>query len=314
MKKVTNYVLMFFMSATVFFVTSCGEDGEILPGTNNSTITGFQVGGADSSSVGGEPGDDVTVSVGYNLDESSEISLIALIDDSTVYGPTPLSSTSINPVQTGFTIPASATEDFVVTYELRDADSDVVSSLDLDVVLDVAVDAEVYEAVLLQAPVGQTPGDRSSKTFFSVTTGEAYTLDEVVNGTDGATSDSIHFGYYYGVTNNASIASPAEYPSNVYNLGADGANWGTLNETLFRPIEGDNFDDYVTSEGVGNLFEVVGGAGETGEVTGLEVGDAFAFSYSEGDETKFGIFQVDAITPGIESTGSITLTVKKPAE
>ena len=312
MNKLSNYLLLFFISAGFLFLASCGEDGEILP--SGASITGFQIAGVDSSSTVGEPGDDVTVSVGYDLNDASDISLVASIDDSTVYGPTPITSTSINPIQTGFTIPADVEEDFTVTYALVDADGNTVDSEEFDVELDLPEDATVYETVLLQAPVGQTPGERSSETFFSATTGLTYTLDAVVNGTDGATSDSIHFGYYYGQTNRASIASPAEYPESVYNLGENGAQWETLNETMFRPINGDEFDDYVTSEEVGNQYELAGSAQSTGEITDLEVGDAFAFSYSEGDETKYGIFQVETIVPGIESTGSITLTVKVPVE
>ena len=312
MKKVTNYLLLFFMSATVLFVTSCGEDVDN-PVLTDATISGLQYDGRDTTGADLAPGAPLRVDVAYDLGDATGISLHALVADTAVITPIPLSATSISPVQTNFTIPADATEDFVVSYELQESDGTVVDSEDFAITLDISSEAIVYQRVLLAAPLGQVPGERNSKTFFSATNGQIYTVDEVVNGTNGATSDSIHFGYYYGVDNLASIASPAEYPSNVQNLGPNGANWGTLNETLFRQVSGltpESFDDITLSDAVEQQFESASSADESGEINQIAVGSVYAFSFSEGDETRFGIFRVDEINPGAGSDDSITLTVK----
>ena len=59
MRKVTNYLWMFMMAATVLFVTSCGEDIEN-PIGNNATITGLEVDGVDTTGVDAEPGESVS--------------------------------------------------------------------------------------------------------------------------------------------------------------------------------------------------------------------------------------------------------------
>ena len=86
-----------------------------------------------------------------------------------------------------------------------------------------------YEAVLLEAPLG----DRTSKTFFNSKNGMTYTVQEVIDGNDISSAD-IDFGYYYGQTNEASIASPNDYPTNIQDLTSSGANWSALNATTFR--------------------------------------------------------------------------------
>ena len=57
MKKVTNYLFMFFMSATVLFVTSCGDDGE--DPTPGNTAISF----ADTATIVAAPGDTVEFTV-----------------------------------------------------------------------------------------------------------------------------------------------------------------------------------------------------------------------------------------------------------
>nr|WKN37911.1 hypothetical protein K4G66_04215 [Tunicatimonas sp. TK19036] len=312
MKKVLYSFLWLFTVGGFLFLTSCGEDGEDPLPITNPTLSGFQVGGVDTTGVTAEPGDAITVNVAYDLDGATGVSLIAYIGDSAVISSLPLSATSANPIQTNFTVPEDAMEDFTVVYELQDADSTTIDSENFDVTVDIAVDATVYEAVLLAAPIGQAPGERTSETFFSATDGETYSVEQVVAGTDVASAD-IHFGYYYGNTGLASIASPAEYPENVYNLGPNGANWGTLNETLFRPVASlteEAFDDITRSDVVASQFETAGSADETGRINELAVGAIYAFSFSEGDETRFGIFRVDDIEPGFESNDYISLTVK----
>ncbi|MEQ9437960.1 MAG: hypothetical protein RIG62_02890 [Cyclobacteriaceae bacterium] len=312
MKKLLYSFLWLFTVGGFLFLTSCGEDGEDILPITNPTITGFQVDNSDTTGITAEPGDAVTVSVAYDLDGATGISLIAYIGDSAIISALPLSETSANPIQTNFTVPADAMEDFTVEYELMDADSASVDSENFDVTVDVSIDATEYSAVLLAAPVGQQAGERTSETFFSATDGETYSVDDVVAGTDVSSAD-IHFGYYYGNTGLASIASPAEYPTSVYDLSASGANWGTLNETMFREVTdltADDFDALIRSDEVAALFETAGNANEAGILNQIDEGAIYAFSFSEGDETRFGVFMVEEIEPGFESNDYMTISVK----
>jgi len=183
----------------------------------------------------------------------------------------------------------------------------------IDEVLLPLENVSTYEAVLLAAPIGQTPGERTSDTFFSAGTGMTYSVEDVVNGTDGISSDDIDFGYYYGATNEASLAAPATYPSNIYDLGSTGANWSTLNETIFRPVaEGftpESFDAVNVNQAflLAQEFEVAGADNETQEITELAVDDIYAFQTADG---RFGILVVQIIEPGIESDKFIRISVK----
>ena len=310
MNKLSNYLLLFFISAGFLFLASCGEDGEPIIGETGSTITGFQVSGTDTDTLEVERNQSVTVSVGYDLDDNTTgVTLRSLIGDS-VLQELPISSTSPNPIQTNFTVPSDAEGEITVEYQLRSEDETVLAREDFIIVVDIRTEAEVYRTILLDAPLG----DRSSETFFSATSGEAYTLQEVIDETDDITSDSIHFGYYYLTSTGASIASPAEYRDDIYDLGSDGANWGTLNETLFRKVSNlsaEGFDGIVLSDDVADQFETQADAStESGTITQLAVDEVYAFSFTEGDETRFGVFRVDEINAGDGEDDSITLTVK----
>lgn len=155
-----------------------------------------------------------------------------------------------------------------------------------------------YEAVLLAAPVGQTPGERSSTTFFSAATGGVYSVDEVVAGTEVGSAD-IDFGYYYGATNEASIAAPSDYPTEVYNLGANGANWSTLNETMFRPTNNLTLDDFnaISAADAARLAQEYEIATEepVTELNNLSAGELYAFRTAD---NRYGIFFVEEIVDG----------------
>ena len=312
MKRVTNYLFMFFMSATVLFVTSCGDDAEdILTPDTGATITGLeQLDGTPVTTIESAPGESVIINVAYTIDSDvTGAALLAVIGDST-YVNLPVSSTSTSPTQTTLRLPTDLTEDVTIDYQIQGSDGAVLANQELEVTIDAPVLAEVYETVLLAAPLES----RTSETFFSATNGETYTLQEVIDGTDDVSSDSIHFGYYYLEATGATIASPAEYDDRIYDLGPTGANWGTLNNTRFRSVPSlspEAFDDITTGNEVESQFEnPANSASDVGAVEQLTVGQVYAFSFSDGSDTQFGIFRVDAIEAGQGEGDSITLTVK----
>ncbi|WPP53452.1 fasciclin domain-containing protein [Catalinimonas niigatensis] len=155
-----------------------------------------------------------------------------------------------------------------------------------------------YEAVLLAAPLGQASGTRTSETFFSSSTGETYSVDEVVGG-NGVTSADIDFGYYYGATNEASLAAPSDYPAAVYNLGPNGANWSALNETMFRATNNLSIDDFnaISAADAARLVQEyeVATEDEVSEINNLSAGDLYAFRTVD---NRYGILQVLEIVDG----------------
>lgn len=167
---------------------------------------------------------------------------------------------------------------------------------------------ESYSAVLLYAPTE----DNTSETFFSAATGETYTVGEVIS-TDDPLSASIDFGYYYGQTDEASLAAPANYPANIYDL--QDLGWGTLNETAFRStsLEEADFDNLQPHEDfriVPEFTEFGTETPEAGRITGLQPGDVISFrTFDE----RYGLIKVTAIETGIESDAYIEIEVKVQA-
>ncbi|MEM9673804.1 MAG: fasciclin domain-containing protein [Bacteroidota bacterium] len=176
-----------------------------------------------------------------------------------------------------------------------------------------------YEAVLLAAPIGQGPGERTSETFFSASSGETYSVDDVVAGTDGVSSADIDFGYYYGATNNASLAAPSDYPQQVYDLTSTGANWSALNETMFSPANNLTLDDF-NAIGPADAVRLVleyelasAASAPVAEITALSAGDLVTFKTVD---DLYGIIRVLEIVDGdndgefFGSADSIELEIK----
>lgn len=167
-------------------------------------------------------------------------------------------------------------------------------------------EVEVYETVLLNAPVGSGSGQRTSDTFFDSSTGGVYSVDDVVGGVDGISSANIDFGYYYGTNNLASLAAPSAYPTTVYNLGADGANWNTLNATTFRPVNNLTLDDFnaIGPADASRLVQEYEIATEdaTNQINQLSAGELYAFRTVD---NRYGILRVDEIVDG-DNDGEFT--------
>lgn len=165
-----------------------------------------------------------------------------------------------------------------------------------------------YTAKLLFAPTG----DKTSKTFFSTNTGDTWSLNEV-NGS-GNNSPNIDFGYYYGKDNKASLAAPASFPSNIYDLAA--ANWGTRNATGFKKatVTAAEFDALTNGEDIVNAWEAVTTTA-TGVLNNLAANDVIVFQVDSDKPStlnpgKYGLIKVVSIEGEAGSDGKITLDVK----
>lgn len=162
-----------------------------------------------------------------------------------------------------------------------------------------------FTAVLLASPLAT----KASKTFFSTITGVTYSVNDVTSSS-APISAFVDFGYYFGVSAEAAIASPDSYPTTVYDLSAEG--WGTYRNTDFKTTTITNTDFDAINAGaspssVSEGFDAGTNPENTGRVTNLVVNQVVAFKTGAG---RFGLFKVVAIEEGTGAGDSITLDVK----
>jgi hypothetical protein len=163
-----------------------------------------------------------------------------------------------------------------------------------------------YTSVLLFAPLENL----NSQTFFSTNTGDTYSMNDVLNSAENI-STHIDFGYFYGQTREATLASPAAYPLPDYGQ----ANWVFRNETLIGRTEitpGQYFE--ITdedTEAIDQAFEGATFGANPQQVSNLVIGEILAFE-TDNDKTggrKRGLIQVQNIQAGTGTEGSITIEV-----
>ena len=304
MKRLSNYLLGVLAIASVLFFASCGED-DGTPSTPAPTIS------LDNSTIDVLAGDDVVV----NVTGTSSTGLNTMTATVSVDG-TDQPTQNIYSKASGTTV----TDPVTIEYTLSDIDASLVgasvtvtfTAVDDDnqtssAVLTVnvtGIPVSIYTAILLAPPTG----DEMSLTFFSSTEGITYSVNSV--NTTANTSPKIDFGYYYGVTDEASIASPAAYPSAIFDLAAEG--WDEYNATLFREsgMSVADFDAIGASGGSAVAAEFEVGTAEGGIKTQLAVDDILAFSTDAGDDSKFGLIKVVSIDAGSGVGDGITIEVK----
>ncbi|MGM0375641.1 MAG: hypothetical protein ACQEQ0_02595 [Bacteroidota bacterium] len=158
------------------------------------------------------------------------------------------------------------------------------------------VDVEEYTKKLLAAPLG----DGSSETFISLVDGELYRIDQ---GEEFAAYWD--FGYYYGNTHEASLASSHDYPSSIIDI-PDVANTtlDELNHTYFF-VTDLSVEDFDAVENASDLDYISQSSDET--VTGLAENDIIEFVDNYG---KKGLIKVSEIVPGAGSNDYIELDIK----
>lgn len=163
-----------------------------------------------------------------------------------------------------------------------------------------------YTSVLLFAPLD----NQTSQTFFSTNTGDTYSMNDVLNSAENV-STHVDFGYFYGQTREATLASPAAYPLPEYGQ----ANWLFRNETLIgrtniTPGQYVEITDEDT-EAIDQAFEGATFGANPQQVSNLAIGEILAFE-TDNDKTggsKRGLIQVQTIQAGTGTEGSITIEV-----
>ena len=161
--------------------------------------------------------------------------------------------------------------------------------------------AKIQTAVMLYAPLG----DSSSQTFYSIANNQTYSLGNVISTSDPV-SASIDFGYYYGSSDNAALASPAEYT--IYDLSA----WGSQNATTLA-VTTITSAEYLEMVSVSDIETALAGVDVTdanGTITNLSANDILMFKTVDNVQ---GLIHVSTITGTDGSDGMIELEMKLAA-
>ena len=130
MKRVTNYLCMFFMSATVLFVTSCGDDAEDILTPDGPSISIEDENGTEISDTTLAPGDTIEIYLAIELEdaESANVSVVDDVSNAPVYE-TILNAEPPTSTQVTYIVPSNATGTVTLTANLTD---DSNASLDSD--------------------------------------------------------------------------------------------------------------------------------------------------------------------------------------
>jgi hypothetical protein len=107
--------------------------------------------------------------------------------------------------------------------------------------------------------------------------------------------------YFYGATNNASLAAPDDAGANEFSVFALDS-WSTKNSTKFTAVLAVDFDTVLGAEDIDGF---VSSTPANSKASKLSAGDVVGFETANGQK---GLVKVTDITTG--ETGSITISVK----
>ena len=322
MNKIFSNSITLYFFVLVMFLASCDEGGEetdpiVNPPTVSVGITVASTGEAFNSG-GSIAATDTLVFSDFTLKTPGGFNVFR-------------SKSGVDPAieisRTTLGVDAGTTEVTIAGFKVAIPEASANSTLnfafevvdDLNQVTDIAYDVVVTEKPspnarkvstrMLAAP----SGDDNSKTFYSIDKDLLYSRNDVENTADPISPD-IDLGYYYGASNNASLAAPAAYPSGIYDLVA--AGWGTRHETTLKltTLTSADFDNFTSIADVEVAFDLIDLTEKTMEVTQLSVGDVVVFE-TDVDKTPVirGFIRVAAIngTSGTNDNIEIDLVLNQ---
>ena len=289
MKKITQKLLMVSLAASVLFLASCGEDEETLPAKPtievSASLDGVSIFSGDSVEVGSiiTFTVDITAEGGINTLWVGETS----IDRATlgVTSGTTFTTYSYNLVASLEGLQGAD----IFAVDDSDQQSDIIRFDVVGVVGVVSSPAvRAYSEILLAAPTG----DFTNQNFFSVSSGETYSGNDVTT-TEEAISPTIDFGYYYGSTDMASIASPFGFESTV-DFAAQVSGWTTKNNTKLvnTTLTSEDFLGVATWADIDEAYKA-GTADENGIISGLTVGQVIGFETVGGVKGLIYVSDID---------------------
>ncbi|HAA15393.1 MAG TPA: hypothetical protein DCE41_28325 [Cytophagales bacterium] len=308
---------MLLAVGTVAYLTSCDTGVDPVVMTDAPTISITDADGATISSIDGQVGDQTTFTVTVEADGGFNVLRYGLVLGA--------DSTGIDELVRQTAGDTVFTTD--ITYTFVDSLVDQLASLVFEAVDDssrvVIRDLDVnttappnpiisYTATLLSAPLQ----DDSNANWFSSEDGETYSNNNVINSADPISS-TIDFGYYYGASNNASLASPNAWvnDANLNDVFGNISAWGTKNETEFRTtsLTAAEFDAIGANDGDDIAAAFEGGTDDGGVITNLSEGQVVAFR-TDADKAnsagKFGLIKIVTITGTFNANDGVTIDVK----
>lgn len=313
MKSLFKNLSLLATVASMIFLYSCGgEDPEDEPNPDAPSVTvEVKVNGtAATSPATVEAGDEVTADIDVTAPGNFNVFRVYVVRGTSTLATLELTRTQVTGV-TDFTTPFTGTvtvfnevpdslagQSINLEFEVVDDEDQTGSDSDFELTVS-EPEARSYSAVLLSVPTG----DFMNENFFSTSNGEIYSADEVTS-TSEAISPLIDFGYYYGTTDNASIASPAGFVNTVFSAQVDG--WNTKNATVIKSttLGSSEFTELSSFADIDVAFDA--GTDEEGIITGLAVGDVVAFETAEG---KRGLILVTGLEAGTDSNDYIEIDV-----
>ncbi|OUT94398.1 MAG: hypothetical protein CBB92_13620 [Flammeovirgaceae bacterium TMED32] len=304
MKKIFEKVIIVSSLLGLVFFYGCSED-DVIEEVASSINISLSATTSDGNSL--VSGGNVTAADSFSI----VISIIAEAGFNTLNISGDVASSTINRNDLDI---ASGTTNAEVTLTISTSSSLGDGSIDFEAVDDegntasasfsfvvVSPVAKIQTAVMLYAPLG----DSSSQTFYSIANNQTYSLGDVISTSDPV-SASIDFGYYYGSTDNAALASPAEYT--IYDLSA----WGSQNVTTLAvtTITSAEYLEMVTVSDIETAIAGVDVTDANGTVTNLSANDILMFKTVDNVQ---GLIHVSAITGTDGSDGMIELEMKLAA-
>lgn len=301
MKKKSKKIITLFSISVILAFYACNEN-EIMP----AVIPDLNIFLSATTSDG------VNLINGGEVNLSDTFSIIVSISAEAGFNTLNVSGDVTSTVNRNDLNLASGTEDVDITFKINSGSLGV-GNIDFEAVDEegntattsfsfvvVSPKAKIQTAVILYAPLG----DLSSETFYSILNNETYSRNEVESTADPI-SASIDFGYYYGTSDNASLASPAEYT--IYNL--RDAGWATRNATILSTtaITSAEYLEMIT---VSDLEVAISGVdlnNANGTVTNLAEGDILMFKTVEDIQ---GLIHVITISGTDGSDGMIEIEIK----
>ena len=285
MKRFNLSTLAVIGFAAIVGLSSCGEDETATP---KPTVT---LTAPTSESVTLSAGSSITIT--FEAASENELSKVTIAKGGTnLLDSTIAKNTKSITISKTYTVGASGTETYAIT--ATDKENQVTTKT-VTVTINTSAQINAYSAKLLGGQSNSTSGS-----FFKSTTGDVLSQADAK-----AASASVDFLYFFGSSNAATIAAPADADAQtIYNNSNTGIQtWATKNNTGFYASNLTSADfDALNSTAA--LDALTTGSAST-KSNQLANGQVFGFKTAAG---KSGAVRVGTVS-GTQS-GSITIDVK----
>lgn len=308
MKKITRQLLV-ALTASAFVLASCGEDEDPLANGPVVSVSATLDGATLTSGSQVNVDSAITFSVSVTAPAGFNTLYVLNENDNDILDPINSNTTGLTETET------SASIDFLLGYSnagtayinfvaVDDANqiSDTVSYT-----FEILQPVESYEAILLGAQGNAAEG------FYDAQSNTRYAY-AAARDASTVTESPIDFAYYWGQTNESSLAAIDDSGLNaVYaaSVGAIEGIFGTRNATRFlsSTLSAGDFDAISNNSELSAAadFEVAGSS----SVTQLVVDQVIAFQFDMARGGAFGLIKVSSIDD-TNGNGTITIEVKVP--